>query len=175
MKNKTELIPVKNIDIPLNNGDFVKKLLNQLSGSLQDIIGLEEAEGFISLVGGKMGEEIDAQYRNALKVKQLSRDQITEVLIDLKSRIGGEFYVLEESIDKIVFGNTECPFGTSVFDRPALCMMTSNVFGVIASENAGYAKVTINESIANNHDHCKVTVYLNPDDSADGREYYSSK
>ena len=123
----------------------------------------------------QMGEDIDNQYRNALKVKQLSRSQITEVLIDLKTRIGGEFYVAEESSDKIVFGNTHCPFGTSVYDRPALCMMTSNVFGVIAAENAGYAKVTINESIAKNHDHCKVTVYLNPDDSAEGREYYSSK
>ena len=53
MNNKTDSIPVKNIDIPLNNGDFVKSLLNQLSGSLQEIIGLEEAEAFISIVGEK--------------------------------------------------------------------------------------------------------------------------
>lgn len=174
MKNQAELIPIKAIDIPLNNGDFVKLLLNHLSGSLQDIIGLEEAEGFISIVSGKMGEQLDSQYRNALKVNQLSRNQVTEVLVDLKARIGGEFYVIEESIDKIVFGNKHCPFGNSVFDRPALCMMTSNVFGVIASENIGYAKVSIDESIAINHNRCKVTIYLNPDDPSVGREYYSS-
>lgn len=174
MIKPTESIPIKSIDIPLNNGDFVKSLLNHLSGSLQDIIGLEEAEGFISIVGGKIGEQIDAQYRDALKVQRLSRAQLTEVLVDLKARIGGDFYVVDETPGKIVFGNTHCPFGASVFDRPALCMMTSNVFGVIAAENTGYAKVSIDESIAKNHDHCKVTVHLSPDDSAVGREYYSS-
>lgn len=175
MNNQAQLIPIKSIDIPLNNENFVKLLLNHLCGSLQEIIGMEEAEGFISMVGGKMGEHIDTQYRNALKVKKLTRNQVIEILVDLKARIGGDFYVIEESIDKIVFGNTHCPFGKDVFERPALCMMTSNVFGVIAAENIGYAKVSIDESIAINHDHCKVTLHLNPDDSVVGREYYSSQ
>ena len=102
MTKLTEAISVKTIDVPLNNNNFVKSLLNHLSGSLQDVIGLEEAEGFISIVGSKLGEQIDFQYREALNVEKLSRTQLTEVLIDLKARIDGDFYVLEEFPDKIV-------------------------------------------------------------------------
>jgi predicted ArsR family transcriptional regulator len=174
MHSAPDLIPVKTLDLPLNSENFLKSLLNHLSGSLQDIIGLEEAEGFISIVGSKIGEQIDAQYRSALAVDQLSPSQLTEVLVDLKARIGGQFSVIEESSEKIVFGNKRCPFGSSVFDRPALCMMTSNVFGVIAAENTGYAKISIDESIALNHDHCKVTVHLSPNEATSGREYYAS-
>jgi predicted ArsR family transcriptional regulator len=174
MKNETDKILIKNVEFSLNNQGFVKLLLNHLTGSLQDTVGLSEAEGFISLVGSRMGEQLDSEYRDALQVQKLSKSQLSEVLIDLKARLDGKFYVIEESTDKIVFGNTHCPFGNSVFERPSLCMMTSNVFGVIASENLGYAKVSIDESIANNHDHCRVTVYLNPNEQMNGREYYST-
>lgn len=99
------------------------------------------------------------------------------MLVDLKRRIQGDFFVIEESDEKIVLGNRACPFGDKVIDRPALCMMTSNVFGVIASENLGYAKVSIEEAIANGASGCRVVVCLKPTDesqAATGREYYQA-
>ncbi len=74
-----------------------------------------------------------------------------------------------------MLGNRACPFGEKVAGRPALCMMTSNVFGVIAAENLGYAKVAIEESIARGDPGCRVVVYLRPTDEAQaaaGREYF---
>jgi hypothetical protein len=62
---------------------------------------------------------------------------VRDVLIDLKRRIQGQFFVIEEDDDKIVFGNDACPFAEKVHGRPALCMMTSNVFGSIAAQNLG--------------------------------------
>jgi hypothetical protein len=53
-------------------------------------------------------------------------------------------------------------------------MMTSNVFGFIASENLGYARVSLQETIASGHPGCRVVVYLNPSSAtqaAEGREY----
>ena len=76
----------------------------------------------------------------ACEVTVLSRRQLAEVLVDLKRRIEGQFYIIEESDDRIVLGNCACPFGDKVIGRPSMCMMTSNVFGVIAAENLGYAK-----------------------------------
>lgn len=162
-------------DIALDRDVFVRDLLRGLSGSLQDIIGLEEASGFISLVGREIGQDLDRRYRGALQLQQLSRPQVADVLVDLKRRIEGDFYVIEESDEKIVFGNRACPFGGRVLERPALCMMTSNVFGTIAAENLGYAKVSLEETIAEGGSGCRIVVYLQPtpqSEQADGREYF---
>jgi hypothetical protein len=100
---------------------------------------------------------------------------LSEVLVDLKRRIEGDFYVIEESDEKIVFGNRACPFGDRVLGRPALCMMTSNVFGSIAAENLGYAKVSLEKTIAQGDTGCRVVVYLEPmgeAEQSDGREYF---
>jgi predicted ArsR family transcriptional regulator len=168
---------IETVEIPLERDIFLRTLLRELSGTLQDVVGVEEASGFISVVGQRIGESIDDQYKDALQVNRLSREQVRDVLVDLKRRIQGDFFVLEEDDEKIVFGNRRCPFGDKVLDRPALCMMTSNVFGVIAAENLGYAKVVLEETIAQGHGGCKVVVYLKPSthaDTAEGREYYQS-
>lgn len=168
---------IQAIEIPLERDIFLRTLLRELSGTLQDVVGLDEASGFISVVGQRIGESIDEQYRDALQVNQLSREQVRDVLVDLKRRIQGDFFVLEEDDEKIVFGNRRCPFGDKVLDRPALCMMTSNVFGVIAAQNLGYAKVALEETIAQGHGGCRVVVYIKPSadaDTAEGREYYQS-
>jgi predicted ArsR family transcriptional regulator len=107
-------------------------------------------------------------------VERLSRDQVTDVLVDLKRRIQGDFFVVEESEDKIVLGNRRCPFGELVKDRPSLCMMTSNVFGYIAAQNLGYAGVELKETIALGHPGCTVVVHLKPSENSpvELREYF---
>jgi predicted ArsR family transcriptional regulator len=170
-------IPVKELPVPLERDVFLRSLIRELSGALQDVIGLEEASGFVSLVGRRIGEQIDLSYRQALGVEKLSKQQVSEVLVDLKRRIQGQFYVIEEDDEKIVFGNHACPFAEKVAGRPAMCMMTSNVFGVIAAENTGYAKVVLEETIAQGASGCRVVVYLKPEaaDAVDGREYFAAE
>ncbi|MGB3758932.1 MAG: methanogen output domain 1-containing protein [Rivularia sp. (in: cyanobacteria)] len=164
-----------NLDVPLEREGFFGTLIRELSGTLQDLVGLEEASGFISVVGQTMGRQIDKEYKSALKLSNLSREQVAEVLVDLKKRIKGDFYIIEQSDEKIVFGNHTCPFGEKVIGRPSMCMMTSNVFGSIAADNLGYAKVELQETIANGDSGCRVVVYLEYSEEADeavGREYF---
>lgn len=166
---------IEDLSIPLERDVFLRTLIRELSGTLQDVVGLEEASGFVSVVGQRMGEEINRNYKQALAVSHLSREQLTQVLIDLKRRIRGDFYVIEESEDKIVFGNRACPFAEKVNGRPAMCMMTSNVFGSIAADNLGYGKVSLEKTIAQGDPECRVVVYLRPTpeaQAAPGREYY---
>lgn len=167
--------PVSDAPVPLERDVFLRTLLRHLSGTLQDVVGLEEAAGFVSVVGQEMGDQIGTMYRQALAVDSLDRHQVAEVLVDLKRRIQGEFYVISEDDDKIVFGNRACPFGDKVQGRPALCMMTSNVFGSIAARELGYAKVDLQETIAEGHPGCRVVVHLRPTAEAEassGREYF---
>ncbi len=170
--NKT--ISEEDLSFPLDRDVFMRTLIRELSGTLQDVVGLEEASGFISVVGQNMGSQINNDYKKALKVDKLDRQQVAFVLVELKRRINGDFYIVEETDEKIVLHNRVCPFEDKVIDRPAMCMMTSNVFGSIASENLGYAKVELNETIAEGSSRCVVTIYLKPTDESEeaiGREY----
>lgn len=165
---------IADLEVGLERDVFLRTLLRELSGALQDVVGLEEAAGYISIVGGAIGKQLDETYRSALSVDRLSRKQVGEVLVDLKQRIQGDFRIVEEREDRIVLASRTCPFGEFVQGRPALCMMTSNVFGSIAAQNLGYARVQLDETIAMGNQGCRVTVFLTPaaDDDAGGREYY---
>ena len=171
--NNDDRIPA--LEIPLERDVFLRDLIRHLSGTLQDVVGLDEAAGFVSVVGQRVGEQINNTYKSALQVDSLSREQVSDVLVDLKRRILGDFYVIEEDEKKIVLGNRQCPFEDKVLGRPAMCMMTSNVFGVITAENLGYSKVVLEETIARGDAGCRVVVHLKPtteSEGAEGREYY---
>lgn len=164
---------LSDLDVGLERDGFLRTLLRELAGTLQDVVGLDEASGYISVVGSAVGRQLDTTYRAALQVEHLSREQVGQVLVDLKQRIQGDFYVAEEREDRIIFASRSCPFGAAVEGRPALCMMTSNVFGYIAAENLGYARVNIDAAIARGDPGCRVTVFLTPsEDGGVAREYF---
>jgi predicted ArsR family transcriptional regulator len=170
---------IAEIDIPLERDVFLRDLIRELSGLLEDMVGLEETSGFISVVGQNIGTQINQLYRQELGIPKLNRKQVAEVLANLKNRIRGEFSIQEQDESRIVFKCTACPFGDKVKDRSSLCMMTSNVFGVITADNLGYAKVSLEKAIARGDPECRVVVYLNPEDTqtkaASGREYYQAE
>ena len=115
------------------------------------MIGLDEASGYISLVGQAVGNQIGEMYLDALGVDRLSPEQVAEALVDLKRRIQGDFFVIEQDEKRIVLGNRACPFAEKVPGRQSMCMMTSNV-------DAG----------------CRVVVHLVPQsEPGNGREYFS--
>src|SRR5690349_12655981 len=105
MSSAVSTLPVIAANVPLERDVFLRTLLRHLAGTLQNVVGLEEASGFISLVGQEMGLEINSLYKNAIGVEQLTREQVGEVLVDLKRRIQGEFFIIQEDDEKIVFGN----------------------------------------------------------------------
>lgn len=177
VSNNTDSVDVAAIataEVGLERDVFLRSLLRHLAGTLQEVVGLKEAGGFVSVVGQRMGGEMNQAYRKALQLPRLSREQVAAVCVDLKRRIQGDFFIIEQTDEKIVFGNNRCPFGDKVTGRPALCMMTSNVFGHISAENLGYSKVVLEKTIAEGHPQCRVVIYLTHSDEAqesEGREY----
>ncbi|WP_119461038.1 methanogen output domain 1-containing protein [Rhodospirillaceae bacterium SYSU D60014] len=166
---------IEHAPVPLERDVFLRSLIRELAGTLEDVVGLREAAGYISVVGSAIGEQINADYKSALGTERLSRAQVARVLVDLKRRIQGDFFIIEETDERIVLGNRTCPFAEKVVGRPSMCMMTSNVFGQIAADNLGYAKVELQETIAQGHSGCRVVVHLQPASAAaeaEGREYF---
>lgn len=161
-------------DVPLDRDAFLRSLLRRLAGTLEDLVGVEEASGFVSVVGDEIGHVLDGAYKVALDSDRFDRQQVAAVLVDLKRRIEGDFFVLSQDEDRIVLGNRACPFGDQVLGRPSLCMMTSNVFGSITATNLGYAHVELQETIAEGAPGCRVVVDLRPPPvPAPGREYFA--
>lgn len=117
-------------------------------------------------------------YKREMGVYYLSRSQVADVLVDLKRRIQGEFFIISQDNEKIILKNKTCPFVDKVLDRPSMCMMTSNVFGLITAENLGYAKVVLQKTIAKGNKECIVIVYLKPTpeaEAAEGRKYLGTR
>ena len=163
-------------DIDLDSSIFMRKLLRELTGRLQDIVGLDEAEGYINSVGAAVGEWIEEKYRDEVGDAPASPEQVAEIFVDLKRRIGGDFHVISVSDDEIVVGNRKCPFGEMAKGRDSLCMMTANVFGRIAADHLGYARLGLHETIARGDGGCRIVVALKPDGRlpSDAKEYYGS-
>lgn len=169
-------LPIAQLAHPLERDGFFRSVLRELAGVLEEVVGLDQAEGLVSVVGQRLADEINAGYRDGLATATLDEAQVAEVLVDLKRRIGGGFSIEARDSRRIVLRNTACPFGAAVIGRPALCMMTSNVFGGIVAENLGYARVVLESTIANGDGGCHVVVELQPPDaegSLTGREYFA--
>jgi predicted ArsR family transcriptional regulator len=162
-------------DIDVDRDAFVRTILSSLVGSLDDVVGGHDARGFVSVAGQAVAAQLDASYRTALGVDRFDSATVADVLVDLERRIHGDFHVISQDGDRIVFGNRACPFAEHVDGQPTLCMITSTVFGRIVSEHLGYAKVELRETIAEGHGRCTVDVHLRPGphtDTVPGRVYY---
>jgi hypothetical protein len=85
---------VEELEIPLERDLFLRTLIRTLAGTLEDVVGVEEASGYISLVGQSVGDWINTAYQQALQADKLDASQVASVLVDLKRRIKGDFFVI---------------------------------------------------------------------------------
>ena len=160
----------ENEGLSRDRDQFLRELLRELADVLEARVGLEEAKGFIARVGARIGDKMDAEYRQHLGGDRMELEQVAAVLVDLKTRIKGGFEIEEITSDRVVLVNSACPFGQYVHGRPALCMMTSSVFGRITANNLDYARVEKAETIARGDPRCRIIVHLTEGEL--GREYF---
>ena len=168
---------IKSLPLPFDKEIFTSSLIGKLAQTLQELVGAEEASGFLAAVGEKIGNDINDLYKDALGAEKLTLEQVAVILEDLKARIKGDFYLISMDEEKIVLGNRQCPFAKDVVGRPSLCMMTSNVFGTIAAQNLGYGQVELNKTIVEGQKECLVTIYLKPKELGalrEGVEYFKN-
>ncbi len=165
----------EDFDFDLDRDLFLRQMVRDLAGTLEEVVGLEEANGFLALTGQRIASNVLDPIRNRLG-ENPTTTSLGHALADFKSRIQGDFYVIESTAERLVLGNRTCPFGVHVDGRPSLCMMTSNVFGTIAADNFGYARVDLEQTIAKGDTECRVVVHLrqahNTPTSGSIREYF---
>ena len=153
---------------------FLRALVVQLAQHVEREQGPDAAAAAVAQVGADVGGRMEDEYRRARSLtERLTPEQIADLYVRLKHAIDGDFYVIEASEEQIVLGNRRCPFGDAVKRSPALCRMTSSVFGGIAARNADGASVQLEERIAVGDPECRVVVRLDgtPADAPDAHEY----
>lgn len=161
------------LDIDFDHHGLFNTLVADMAELLESIAGVEDACAYVSGIAARLGTDIEKQYKAALGVQHLSRDQLIEVLIDLKNRAGGAFSVIERDEDRVVFGNCSCPLGRAAANHPSLCMVTSNIFGRLSANAVGYAAVDLEETIARGATQCRVVLHLKrTEPGPDTREYF---
>lgn len=55
MTASAETSPVCQANVPLERDSFLRTLIRERSGTFPDVVGLEEASGFISVAGQNIG------------------------------------------------------------------------------------------------------------------------
>jgi anti-sigma regulatory factor (Ser/Thr protein kinase)/predicted ArsR family transcriptional regulator len=140
---------------------FLLALVVELAHAVEAREGPGAAQAAVAQVGANVGGRMEDEYRRARElVGELTHGQIADLYVRLKAAIGGDFYVIEASDERIILGNRRCPFGEVVRRAPGLCRMTSSVFGGIAARNTGGASVVLEERIAIGDPECRVVVWL---------------
>ena len=164
---------VGSLSVDFHSRLLIDALLTGLVKLLEDIAGVEDASTFIGSVAGQLGSEIEKKYSAALGVQRFTRKQLAAMLVDLENRAGGKFFVIEESPDRIVLGNSRCPLGKAARGHPSLCMMTSNILGRLTANTLGYAAVDAERTIARGDRGCSIVIDLVPVPLRPGaREYF---
>ncbi|NND03340.1 MAG: hypothetical protein HKN91_11190 [Acidimicrobiia bacterium] len=147
---------------------FLRALVVQFAQDLELKAGPDAAEHLVAQVGTDVGSRMEEEYRIATgAIGKLSPEQMAECFVRLKHAIDGDFYPLEVTAERIVLANRRCPFGKAVQKAPALCRMTSSVFGGIAANNADGADVLLEERIAVGDHQCRVTIRLGASHGSD--------
>jgi len=140
---------------------FMLELIAHLSKLSDFLFGDYLGREYIMVTGLQMGHTIDEKYKKFHGITDhLNLDQYADLVVNLKQSIGGNFYLVEKSSNKVIVAATSCPFGNIVTKVPNLCMITSGVFGGIAALNFGFGKVSLCKRICMGKPHCEVCVYL---------------
>ncbi len=137
----------KKTSLVLNPVNFLQTFVTQ-SVKVAGQLGCPSCEthlGYIEYLGLAASSCFETAYRDEHELQgEIDHDQYSELIVNIKNQIGGNFSRASSEAGVVRVVNTRCPFGEAVKEAPELCRMTSSVFGGIAARNFGYAKVALN-------------------------------
>jgi hypothetical protein len=69
------------VNVSLDRDIFLENPILDLAGALE-VLDVNESSCFISVFGQTLGDQIDRDYKQALAISNLTREQIGQVLVD---------------------------------------------------------------------------------------------
>ena len=96
----------------LNREAFFNQMIGTLCGTIEDVVGVEDAEAFIGIVGRQIG---NSDLARAETLCGASSAQLADYLQQFKAQIGGEFVIEDVAEDSVTF--TNC----NIYQNTAVC------------------------------------------------------
>src|SRR5512142_1351018 len=96
-------IRAPNPSIALDRDRFMRQLVASLGHLNEGILGSDVAGAYIMNVGLSMGAAIETEYKQSWGIdRPFTLDEYSEVIVDLKQRIQGNFSLVSKSSEKVV-------------------------------------------------------------------------
>lgn len=145
---------------------FQRSLIARLSDLLSERVGRRRAEAELSHIAELLALELHALRGREDPIPEGDVERLADTLVALKRRIGARFRIVSVTPWQIVLKNSVCPFAEKASGRPALCTITASVFGRLAAETMGFARVHIPKSITQGDSGCLVVIDLVPNQAS---------
>ncbi|MEW6544871.1 MAG: LuxR C-terminal-related transcriptional regulator [Nitrospirota bacterium] len=155
---------------------MLQTILSAFLDSTRALVHPSVLQCMLQRIGVQIGRQVSEQHRLTLGLSlPFSRKEYGRCLSQsLPERMGWPCSLLEETADRLRFNIPSCPFGRSVAGNSDFCRLTSGVFGGIAADQFGYAKVCLTQGHGTPPRNCCVTVYIRKTDesmAAEGTVY----
>jgi len=149
------------IPVDINKESFFRDILigitSKLNGSQRDII---------KEVSLSTAKEISRSYKEFYKVEKLNKSQIIDSIMDIGNKIGGEFSLVENSDEVIIFKNKRNILGGGIKTDPMLAKtLLSDICGVMVGKNLGYCNIALKQSVSKDGPEDIIYIYLKKTDS----------
>lgn len=145
----------------MDANSLLRELLAGAATISEQALGPEMASAYLTAVGRLVAGKVEQLYRDAWGVRRaFTPEEYARLVVDLKKRIGEEFFLTSVSREKVVIHGGQCPFRDLVRTTPQLCLITGSLLGDIAVRNFGYAKVARRRCIGAGDAGCEIAVHL---------------
>lgn len=158
-----------------NDQDLLQATLRGILDSVGAVLHPSALRQSLRRIGITLGRQASEQYRLVNGVSYpFSRKDYAHCLLSLKELWGWECVMLDESANSLSLRIPSCPFGSSAARGSELCELDSAMYGGIAAEQFGYAKVCLKRGCGTLPQNCLVTIHIRKTDeslAAQGETY----
>ncbi|MDH5194613.1 MAG: helix-turn-helix transcriptional regulator [Nitrospira sp.] len=143
------------------SNELLTYILEQLAGSVKNILHPSLYERTLREIGVQLGREIAKQTERAPTAEALFRQEDYLRCLELmKKQIGWNHRITQKAENRIDLSIPQCPFGKLPAEDPHFCQLEAGLLGGIAGDHFSYAKVEICRGQGVPLKNCSLTVHL---------------
>lgn len=148
--------------------DLLQQTLGALLTSLRTTLHSSLVERMYRSIGVQLGRQVCERYRlvHGLSRPLSSKREYGRCLQSLEESLGWPCRATEEAADWVRFEIAQCPFGSGASSATDFCRLTSGLFGGVAADQFGYAKVCLQRGQGIPPRNCCITVYIRHTDES---------
>lgn len=152
---------------------YLELVLSELFGTLNDIVGNVEAQGYFAVVGNKVGRRLNNIILQNYGTDRLDRNQLVKVFEFLCHSTSSDFSTHGSGNEVMEFRKVYPPSDIKI-ERSYVHSVASSIVGYIAAHSAGHVRVRLTQETDREDGVYGMTLYLNQQEG-EGSVYYKEE